>query len=287
MLQFPRKINPLLLPDDDADVVLLEEPCQGLWSCLAPGSAVPTMAPGCSSPSPQAAPPAPIATRPHPQGRMHPTHRSMMLLLNWRLHVTDFICSSSSCILPDTQRGTYTGAARRPLPAGETEAVAEQQGCPKPRSLSWDDTAQPQPHASPTEPEPEPWCCPTEDEQQAVALSPRHQAVHEPLPNTHWKAISRRAWLRGTGEGTGGTRAGLRFSVKAIWGKVSNACRDGDIWQLRHPVSCGLTRGCCVRAASPWAPCLAEGPEGDQTLGEMTCVWSHPAHHLVRRSRMT
>lgn len=108
-----------------------------------------------------------------------------------------------------------------------------------------------------------------------------------PLPNTHWKAISRRAWLRGTGEGTGGTRAGLRFSVKAIWGKVSNACRDGDIWQLRHPESCGLTRGCCVRAASPWAPCLAEGPEGDQTLGEMTCVWSHPAHHLVRRSRMT
>lgn len=28
-----------------------------------------------------------------------PTHRSMMLLLNWRSQVTDFICSSSSCIL--------------------------------------------------------------------------------------------------------------------------------------------------------------------------------------------
>lgn len=27
------------------------------------------------------------------------THRSMMPLLNWRSHVTDFICSSSSCIL--------------------------------------------------------------------------------------------------------------------------------------------------------------------------------------------
>lgn len=250
MLQFPRKINSLLLPDDDADVVLLEEPCQGLWSCLVPGSAVPITAPGCSSPSPQAAPPAPIATRPHPQGRMHPTHRSMMLLLNWRLHVTDFICSSSSCILPDTQRGTYTGAARRPLPAGEAEAVAEQQGCPKPRALSRDDTAQPQPHTSPAEPEP--WCCPTEDEQQAVALSPQHQAVHEPLPNTHWKAISRRAWLRGTGEGTGGTRAGLRFSVKAIWGKVSSACRDGDIWQL-----------CTQRAvASPAGAVCVQPPRG-------------------------
>lgn len=182
MLQFPRKINPRLLPDDDADMVLLEELCQGLWSCSAPGSAVPTTAPGCSSPSPQAAPPAPITARPHPRGRMHPTHRSMMLLLNWRSHVTDFICSSSSCILPDTQRGTYTGAARRPLPAGEAEAVAEQQGCPKPRSLSRDDTGQPQPHTSPAEPEP--WCCPTEDEQQAGALSPRHQAVHEP-PSKH------------------------------------------------------------------------------------------------------
>lgn len=27
------------------------------------------------------------------------THRSMILLLSWRLQVTDLICSSSSCIL--------------------------------------------------------------------------------------------------------------------------------------------------------------------------------------------
>lgn len=86
-----------------------------------------------------------IAACPHPLGRIHPTHRSMMLLLNRRSHVTDFICSRSSCILPDTQRGTYTGAAQRPPPAGEAEAMGDQQGCPKPWSLSWDDTGQPLP----------------------------------------------------------------------------------------------------------------------------------------------